>query len=200
MPLRCRTLKRRGCALQACVEKDVSHSLCVHLAFKSAVLLSNASHRSLRRRDCVLQACVETIPTVYNVNFEEFPHRDLIFVVWDMGGPDKLRPWYKPTSDPSTIDAIIFVVDAIRLKHDHAYKRKAHYELWRHLEGDIYTKDTMKADRELQEALAEFEEEKKRLNVTDDNTIEWAEEGVEESIVVKYVTSATFPSYLGACY
>lgn len=80
------------------------------------------------------EACVDPVPTVSDMNFEEFAYRDLIFVAWDMGGPNKLRPFYPPTSNPSNVDAIVFVVDAPRLKASPEYRRLARMELWRHLE------------------------------------------------------------------
>jgi hypothetical protein len=77
---------------------------------------------------------VDPLPTISDINCEEFAYRDLIFATWDMGGPDALRPFYPPTADASSVDAIVFVVDAPRLKASEEYRQKARKELWRHLE------------------------------------------------------------------
>mmetsp|Transcript_40044 Transcript_40044/g.62498 ORF Transcript_40044/g.62498 Transcript_40044/m.62498 type:complete len:447 (-) Transcript_40044:475-1815(-) len=84
---------------------------------------------------------VEPIPTINDWNVEEFAYKDLLFFVWDQGGPDPLRPFYPPTMRPDQVDAIVFVVDAFLIKHNATYRENAKYELWRHMEGDVYNAD-----------------------------------------------------------
>jgi len=40
---------------------------------------------------------------------------------WDMGGPDDMRAFLPATADPDSVDAIVFVVDAVRIRNDAEY-------------------------------------------------------------------------------
>mmetsp|Transcript_20870 Transcript_20870/g.48314 ORF Transcript_20870/g.48314 Transcript_20870/m.48314 type:complete len:206 (-) Transcript_20870:44-661(-) len=57
------------------------------------------------------------------------------------------------TPNPKQVDAIVYVVDAARFKTNAEYREAARVELWRHLEGDLITKDVLDADLELDDAL-----------------------------------------------
>lgn len=101
---------------------------------------------------------LEVIPTVLDWNTEEVAFKDLIFTVWDQGGPDRLRAFYKPTPDPSTVDCIVFVVDAPRMRRSPEYRELARKELWRYLEGDVYNEEILQAEAELRQAIQEEKE------------------------------------------
>ena len=100
-------------------------------------------------------ANLETVPTVYDCNVEEVAYKDLVFVCWDIGGPDDFRAYVPPTADAASVDAIVFVVDAIRMRADAAYRVQAKKELWRHLEGDILNADIMAAEDQLRQSLVD---------------------------------------------
>ena len=91
-------------------------------------------------------ASVDTIPTVYDFNVEEVGYKDLVLMCWDMGGPDDFRAFLPPTADPASVDALVFVVDAVRIRNDPEYCLLAKRELWRHLEGDILSEEIVATD------------------------------------------------------
>jgi hypothetical protein len=74
---------------------------------------------------------------------------------WDMGGPDGWRPYMPPTNDASSVDAIVFVVDAVRIKGDAAYVSLAREQLWSYLEGDILTEEIQASETLLRQALSD---------------------------------------------
>ena len=53
---------------------------------------------------------------MYDFNVEEVGYKDAVFVCWDMGGPDDLRAHVPPSADASSVDAIVYVVDAVRMR------------------------------------------------------------------------------------
>ena len=93
------------------------------------------------------------VPTVYDFNVEEVAYKDLVLVCWDTGGPDGFRPYMPATCDPASVDALVFVVDAVRLRHEPAYREQARRELWRHLEGDILTETIQEHESMLRQTL-----------------------------------------------
>lgn len=103
----------------------------------------------------LLDANLETVPTVYDCTVEEVAYKDLVLVCWDMGGPDDFRPYMPPTADAASVDAIVFVVDAIRMRNEAEYREKARKELWRHLEGDILNADIIAAEEQLRQSLVD---------------------------------------------
>ena len=115
---------------------------------KSSLLFCWKANQPLR------DAGLETVPTVYDFNVEEVGYKDAVFVCWDMGGPDDMRAYMPPTADPSSVDALVFVVDAVRIRNDTAYSAFAKEELWRHLEGDLLTADIAESEARLRESLA----------------------------------------------
>jgi len=57
----------------------------------------------------VLDEIIITIPTI-GFNVETVPYKNISFVCWDVGGPDKIRPLWRHYYQGT--DAIIFVVDS----------------------------------------------------------------------------------------
>ena len=47
----------------------------------------------------------------YDVVVEEVAYKDLVLVCWDIGGPDDLRPFVPPTSDPSRYMRIVLLAN-----------------------------------------------------------------------------------------